>query len=65
MCTVDVVHFDFAVLLHFWFEEKRESEEQADEQGAKQRLEGGPGRVDELPRDQVLQGLAGSAKSMP
>ena len=65
MCTVDVVHFDFAVLLHFWFKEKRKREEQADEQGAEERLEGGPGRVDELPRDQVLQGLAGSAKSMP
>jgi hypothetical protein len=40
MRTVDVVHFDFAVLLHFWFEEKRKREEQADEQGAEERLEG-------------------------
>jgi hypothetical protein len=62
---VDIRHFDFARTLEFLFEEKWESKDHADDQGAEERLEGRPGWVDGPTGDQVLQGVSGCAASVP
>ena len=65
MRAVQVPYFHFAFALNDRFKEERKREDESDEQRAEQVLQSRPGRVDELPGDQVLQRLAGGAKSMP